>query len=151
MALDEHGGWSEAAESGWRAVENAAQAVIYRESGEYPLLIPSEMNLSEHPCIRKPALERGGVYFEIRESLKRFERHLRDDAHLGGVYSVRIPARLREVCDYILLCAGVCGVEVWTTGPIKGHPLNAGGYADEARGRLAWQESLEQARKGGVA
>ena len=97
----------EAAEAGWWAVEHATQSVMYKESGEYPEFIPLEMNLSEHPSIRNPALERGGAYFEIRESLNHFERRLRPDAHWPA--STPIPwggaARLREVSDYIVLCA----------------------------------------------
>ena len=62
---------------------------------------------------------------------------------MWGGYSVGLSALVREVGDYIILCARMCGVTAPKFGPLYGNRLNA-----EAQGLAAWQESLELARRG---
>ena len=127
MELDGRGRRREGAQCGRWSVIAAAQAVVCRETGEYSLFCTEEITLTEHPHIRKMTLERGGVYFEIREAYTRLARGLWDDAFLGGVYSVRLGACLRhEVAGYIVLCARVCRVTVPKTRQLYAPALRLG-------------------------
>ena len=92
------GDWRDAAEKGWLAARNAAQALLLEVNGEDNNRTP---NISAG--IRALAHQRGGRFLELNTRLALVAYHLHSEAFYGGVYVDDIPDLVRGIADYIAL------------------------------------------------
>lgn len=92
------GDWRDAAEKGWLAARNAAQALLLEVNGADN---PRTPNISAG--IRALAHQRGGRFLELNTRLALVAYHLHSEAFYGGVYVDDIPDLVRGIADYIAL------------------------------------------------